>query len=354
MLVIKYICFSLVFIICLGYITVKNDVIAGSNFLSKKLFYQAERTAITSIVEINLDDDSDVEIGIFDQQGLDIINLIDRSSISHIEFMWPSGIWKSRILYNDKGKKFNIIVRNDGGGNVGLMNGNGKVLWRKQSNAQLIINNMDAADLDHDNIPEFYIATNKGLQRLNLRGKFVWQKGDWVYDVEVLDPHHGGKPFIVTAMYNGHIQFRDASGEIAKELRPKVKVRNIEMIDWPSPGHILTSSDSSIMILDLNGNIVFQYKLSPFFSWKKYNIFMIGGTSVKFYRDKEPYLAVIAKLKASSGKSMLCVFSPEGDLVYKELVGVTMGIAAIKNPASANEILLVGDGPGKVFEYNPN
>jgi hypothetical protein len=49
----------------------------------------------------------------------------------------------------------------------------------------------------------------------------------------------------------------------------------------------------------------------------------------------------------------LCVFSPEGELVYKEILHSSRGIAAVSS-SFGTEMLLVGDGPGKVYKYQVN
>jgi hypothetical protein len=50
--------------------------------------------------------------------------------------------------------------------------------------------------------------------------------------------------------------------------------------------------------------------------------------------------------------STLCIFSPEKEIVYQELLNITTGLLAVKLPSSDREILLVGDGPGKGNRYS--
>jgi hypothetical protein len=52
-------------------------------------------------------------------------------------------------------------------------------------------------------------------------------------------------------------------------------------------------------------------------------------------------------------RSILCIFSPDKKLVYKEVLHRTRGLTAIPVDNSTSEILLVGDGAGKVYSYQP-
>jgi len=169
--------------------------------------------------------------------------------------------------------------------------------------------------------------------------------------VEVYDPANNQTPVIITINHDRYIQFWNSEGEVIRNIKLKVTAYNIELIDWPTPGHFLVKSGSSFFILDMDGNTVLEHKLSVFFSLEDYEIFTIRGTTVKFYENQNPYLAVVTKFRSSSGKSMLNIFAPDGKLVYKGLISVTTGVAAVHLPSSKSEVLLVGDGPGKVNSY---
>ena len=103
--------------------------------------------------------------------------------------------------------------------------------------------------------------------------------------------------------------------------------------------------------MDFNGKIVFQYKLEEKDLLGYFRIIDIRGVPVKLYPGKKPYLAVITKFRASSGRAMLSVFSAEGKLVYQELIKSTRGINVINNP-DGSESLLIGDGNKYVWLYS--
>ncbi len=320
----------------------KNKIIIGENFLSKTLFYEAPMTNITSIVIGNIDSHPDSDIGIFDQFGLYVINPESGALKSEIKFNITTGVIEPKIIYTDKDGHFEIMDKSDGR----LIDQTGNIIWTYKNP---VIYSMDAGVRNHDSAVEFFVATGIGLHGLKHDGEELWQKNSGVYDVAVHNPDNGEKPFVITTKDGGHLQFRDFDGNILRDVKPQVKMHDIELINWPNAWNILTRSDSNIIILNFEGKVIFEHKLKNFF--KDYNIFEIRGITVKFYENQNPYLAIVTRFRSSSGKSMLSVFDPEGKLVYKELLNVTTGLTAKRSTSSKNEDLLVGDGPGKVYIY---
>jgi hypothetical protein len=78
----------------------------------------------------------------------------------------------------------------------------------------------------------------------------------------------------------------------------------------------------------------------------------ITGTPVKFIEEQSSYLAVLINYSSQYNQSLICIFSPTGELVYKELLHKTYGILTIKPNYLKNEILLVGNGLGKVYSIS--
>ncbi|MHA2039968.1 MAG: hypothetical protein ACW98X_26450 [Promethearchaeota archaeon] len=333
----------LILVLAIGCKSQANEAMSGADLLSKKLFYNAPMTVITHITHGNLSPQTGNEIGIFGQLGLHILNTKTKEPISKVKFDLPSGIWKPSILYIEEGKIFEIVLRN-GAGYVGLLDQYGQVIWLYESKPNLIVNNMAVGDLNNDKESEFYVATNNGLIKLNNKGEEIWRQGEWAYDVEVYDPGNNELPYLITINHDSIVEFRNSHGTLVRNVKPPIDIYDIETINWPTPGNILTRYGSSLFVLNFEGEVILEYKLNK-------NIFMIRGTTIRLYNEIKPYLAVIAKFKSSSGKSMLCIFSPNGKLVYKELLNVTTGLSAIQTSSSKGEMLLVGNGPGKVYSY---
>ena len=211
---------------------------------------------------------------------------------------------------------------------------------------------MAAGDLNKDGELEFYVATWSGLDQLNSKGQKVWRMGDKVWNVVSLDFSKNSVPLVVTVLDDEHMEFRNFEGKLVKRIKPDVTLEDLEPCDWPSAGNLLTSSRDSIYVLDQNGKTVFRHKLGQIIGITDNEIYRIRGTSVKLFEKQPVYFAVLADFSYRSNRSALCVFSPEGKLVYKEIVPSTTGIAAIPAFASSKaEVLLVGGGPGKVYKY---
>jgi len=229
---------------------------------------------------------------------------------------------------------------------VSVIDQSGKALWSYSSSDG---GGFAVCDADGDGKPEFYVASDHGLVRLDDNGHRVWGTSGSFYEVAAV-PSGVGKELIVTRDSNYSLSFWNADGSAAKggkRVTPADHFCNIRTCNWPAEGHILGCTGGWILVIDHEGNRVLSAPLT------EHAIFEMNGTPVQFDPHKKPYLAVVGRLRAETGLSVLGVFSPEGELVYREVVNITTGIAALPIPRTGREALLVGDGPGKVYKYEP-
>jgi hypothetical protein len=75
------------------------------------------------------------------------------------------------------------------------------------------------------------------------------------------------------------------------------------------------------------------------------------GSPVRFHEGEGLYFAVLGFAGWGSDRSVLCVFSPAKELIYKEILEATTGLCAIPEHDGDREALLVGDGNGTVNIY---
>lgn len=325
----------------------KTGVLKEEVLLSKKLFYEASMTDITRIKEVGLCPPSGSEIAIFGQLSMHIVDRLGTLK-RKVKFEWKYGILSPDIIVKNC-SHFDIIA--SGSFSAGILDQYGKAVWFYKPDDTFSINDAATGDLNRDGELEFYVATDEGLHQLNYAGEKIWEKGESAWRVKVLDLGKNEMPLVVTRLsYKNLLQFRDYEGNLIREIKPEVKIRDLELCDWPSPGHFLTRGGNTIYILDSNGKVVFKHKLGNFFDLTE--IFEIRGVSVKLFKDQKDYFAVVLRLRAGSDRSILCIFSPDGRLVYREVLHCTTGITAIQL-SSKSETLLVGDGPGKVYSYLP-
>jgi hypothetical protein len=301
-------------------------------------------TIITNFTVGNLDDKPDIEIGILDQLSMHVVNPKNGELKGKIRFNgWTSGILRPEIIYTPKKERYYVVARGPVS-DVGLMDNRGNRQWIYKPPPGIIINKMAAGDLNRDGEFEFYVATNKGLSKLNFMGKELWRKGEFACDVEVYETNKSKTSLIAIVNFSGNIQFRTYNGQIINEITPKIKINDLEFIEWPERKNILTRSGSNIIVLNLKGDVIFSYNLDK-------DIFLIRGVVTNFSNSKRKYLAILADFSSSLGQSMLCIFSNEGRLIFKELIKTSSGLASISLPFSNNEALFVGNGPGKVYKY---
>ena len=347
LLFIVLIIFVLDFVSCGSNKPPKKGIIKGEDSLTKTLFCQADMNEITYITQGHLDEHQGLDIGICSFEGMYIVDPSNGSLKSKVEF---SRRWGIEAIHINKGGDSKIALY-DHNGTVGLLGVNGSPLWMHKFSEKENVNSITSGDLDKNGELEFYVATYDGLYQLDTSGKIVWKKSDTAYDVAIFDPGESKDPLVVARcpqpILRGmhYLQFRNYRGELIKEVKPKVDIMGIEFVQWPLQWNMVTRN-RNIYILDLEGNVVLQDKIG-------YAIFDHRATTVRFFEDQSTYLAVIGRLRARYHRAILCIYSPDGKVFYKEIIGKTTGLLAKKSPNSKCETLLVGDGPGMVYEYRP-
>lgn len=320
-------------------------IIKGGEYVNKSIFYSSQMMAIRNLVQQNFDSTPDAELAVFDQQKMHIVDPKNRKVKNIVKFNRDIGVLRPTIIKPHETSKYYILsAEND----FGLMDNFGNQLWQyNQDDENLRINSMVGDDLDSDGNLEFYAATNRGLHKLSFSGEKIWEKSGWIYDVKISKKNDGKPSMIVTVCHDGKIQYRNNNGILIRELKPQIKIYRIEIVDWPNYGNILASSGKNIIIIDSFGKVFLKHKLN-------YHIFSIRGTIIKIGKKGDPFLAVISNFGSSIAKTMLCVFSPKKELIYKELLYKTNGLLAFRDDVLGEECLLVGNGPGQVYKYSFN
>jgi len=342
----------LAFVSCTSPKPPKKEIIKGENLLGKTLFYQADMSEITYITQGQLDKHPGLDIGICSSDAMHIIDSDNGSLKSKVKFEWDGdGVGRPDVIFGNKDGDFNIVVL-DLVGDIGIMDRNGNPLCMFRPELGDMVNNITAGDLDKNGELEFYVATYDGLYQLNASGKKVWKKGNDVYYVNIFDPGRNETPLVVTekphSIFPGiinYLQFRNYKGELIREIKTKIKVMGIEFVQWPQDWHIVTRNNN-FYVLDLEGNVFLKDEIG-------FAIFDHRATTVRFFEDQSPYLAVVGRLRARYHRSILCIYSPDEKVFYKEIIGGATFLLSKKSPQSKCETLLVGDGPGKVYEYKP-
>jgi hypothetical protein len=320
----------------------KERIYTGKGMFKKTLFYYgSDMSGITHLICEELDSELGPDIGIFTSETLRILDL-DGNYKDNIQFRWRSGISEPAIRLKKEGG-FEIIAR--GLSFLGVMDQKGRPMWAYNPEG---FGSMATGDLNQDNLPEYYVAASN-LVQLNEKGEKTWEisKKRLSYNyVEVLESLNGKKPLLVVSDLGDAVQFLDYQGKVIREIISEQRLSDFQILFWMDQALFLTADDNEIFLINLDGKIAFRYKLphcpTP--------IYRRRGVPLRL-SDGKIYLAIVADFSSVTGLSMLCLFSPDKELVYQELIKTTTGILAVKFPSSEGEILLVGSGPGRVYKY---
>jgi len=247
-------------------------------------------------------------------------------------------------------KSFLVLATGGGYSNIGLIDHDGKYLWKHIPSGELPANQMLGGDLNRDGIVELYVAGRRGLHRLDLKGGQLWTFGNHQYTGLGLlrDQEHKSGSIIAKnpdANNGGDFEIVDLNGKMIKRVKSPAKgIISFQVCHWPSTENILAYSGSVIYVVNLKGDVLFKHDLGE-------QIFAIAGTGVKLLAQKPKCLAILAKLRSSTRQSTLLIFSSKGILLHEELLSVSLGINSIRSKDAGSEQLLVGDAQRTVWLY---
>ncbi len=325
-------------------IEAEKKVLVASKTFSKELYYEGEINKIRNIFLGGIDAEEGPDLAVFGLKEMHILNPYSGATKAEIKLQWAAGIYRPELIC-DKPGSYTIISRECLSDAGFLMDKNGKLIWKY---APGLVHSMAAADLNNDGELEYYVATSNGLHQLNSKGKMIWKNEGVFYDVEIYNNNVENIKLAAAINLSKRMQFRDYYGKVIREIQFKDRIYNFghfEFISWTGQNQILSYAGKNFFLFDSNGKLLLKHSL-------KQAMNDIRGAAVKFEQNKGPFLAIIAKFSSSIQQSMLCIFDPNGDLVYKELIGVSMCLLPISLPSSENEALLVGEWPNKIYKYS--
>ena len=335
--------FFFAMIVMLLFITTANCADSKKNnsclTFKKDLFYVSKKlSAITNIVYHKSKEGG--QVFIFGQKRLQVVDFKTKKLIDDIQLDWPTGLLRPDLIFS--GDHYKIASRGPVS-KLGIMNNKGKIEWMFNPGPSVLTNTMCYGDLNNDKENEYYVSTNDGVFQLNKDGKVIWKRERPSRDVELLQL--GKETLIASVGTDRAIDCYDYSGFLKKSIKTNIELYDIELINWQDTSYIVTYSGSNIIILDNNGEKIVSRDLQS-------NIYMLRATMVYLDGTKEPYLTILARLSSTIGKSIFCFISREGDILYKELINVSQGIAIIGDNSLGGKVILVGDGIGTIYKYS--
>jgi len=292
----------------------------------------------------NFDADRGREIAAFGDTGIVLLDPatyavkattpFKHADCSHCVHMHPY------LIADDKGGF--LVATSDG-----LSDGQGRLLWKNEATGfSRTVPVREAGNLQR------FLTFDRG-ERIDLRdldGKVLWSSKLPASDVSTYVNDAGKEmPSAVTCCRGGHsLHVYDAVGAAVKRISLPEGAMNVQALAWPKLGHLLVGSGSHLAVLDSDGREVLRHVIRDT-SFRPYH--GPDGTAVRFRANEEPYLAVMGHGSSGYPRSVLMIFDPKGQLVWKEELPKLRAILAIPNPAGTGEVLLVGGIKG-VFEYS--
>ncbi len=322
----------------------------GEDFIAKGLFYSSgNKKGIVNIDKFPSCPSSAPDIAIFDCYSMHRVDMLTGTLKRKVDF--KNGCVFLPTLYAPSCD--NYIVYNAGGGfsDIETLDRNGNNLWNYKP-PKMQVYQMTAGDLDKDGEVEFYLATNKGLHRLNSKGEKCWERGRLMWNVGIVDfQNHTPSQIVIKPDEYKLLEIYNHAGTFVREVNLEVKISEFKICNWPNSGHLLAINHDNIYTLDLNGKVIFHHKLG--LGLDNHEIYWVNGMPAILKKNIGAYLAVILQFRRKLNKSALCIFSPEGKLVYQETLPGNACLTVVPSAIHINdgEALLVGDGTGNVYRY---
>lgn len=369
-------------------------VIVGADFLSRNQFVTLDQnwTSLNDVMGVG--SISDIAVGELDSQpGLEIAIagiygalIVDQNGTKRSEIRYEFAIKKrkmfiftSEIPESSVGELQVIDVEGDGTceylargslDGAAVFSHHGSRVWSYGAftDEKTYIDDLAPGDLNGDGVLEFVAGWN-ALEAFDRQGKKRWSKpyDSVMFQLEVVDVDGDRKNEIIHS--KGGLTIWDGQGQLIKEVEMPFYLARFQLI--PMPGEekrprILALEDEHVWLVDFEGSVVnkFAAPLSRFTNPRKNppgnldflgsdetDVYKAEGVWVKLKENQPEFLAVVTEF-AGIDRSVFYVYSPEGKLVYHEVLPEgCSSIAVLGQPERNVQELLIG-GTDTVWRYN--
>ncbi len=232
-----------------------------------------------------------------------------------------------------------IMMGGGGFGDVGLLDMNGKLLWNFDPGFMSNPYKMIAADLDNDELTEFYSVGNTGLYKLDIHGKVVWKIDGDMEDISTYSNSMHDIKSLIVLNSDGSFILISSSGKKIKKLDFNSKYLSFATVDINGTSLIVhRSSFDTIRVVNQNNGLFFDY------TYKKLPVYHGPyATSVSF-DGITTYIAILMTSRNTVHKSVISIFSLNGELVYQSILNSGRGLASQFINKTNKQRLLVSDG----------
>ena len=149
---------------------------------------------------------------------------------------------------------------------------------------------------------------------------------------------------------DGRILKQRVSTEPAVKKEPMHVEYNVrgKSLEWNDRQTFIHFSSNDITVSDLTGNTIISTPL------KGYSYILdVQVMELQLAPDEKSYLAIFARLRVTSGHGILLIYSPEGKLVYQEILELSRWrMYSSSMPNSNLEALVIQLGDYYKYYYN--
>lgn len=343
----------------------ETRIVTGDTFLSRSVFFEHPDLKFAGALQVAEESSGHAsKVAIFGRGTVWFVDPLTRR-VQRVLKLEDHGYMSDPLLVDVDGDGVREIAMRGGGfSDVGLIDSTGKLLWKKSGSyaTHSTANSMAVGDLNRDGAMEFYVAATDGLYSFAANGSRKWRVGganDCYWRAELFDSRVASECQIVAKVQRRgryqpqFLEFRDHQGNLLRRVKPAREVGAFRVLEWPIDGRplrILSRYGSALTILDKDCHVVWEYKIP-----RKFGVGMhVNATFVRFSDEEDPYLAVLLGTRAGWSRSILCVFSLDGNLVYQEILDPIIGLLAVRLDGAnvTGDVLLIGEGmKRKVVAY---
>ena len=210
-------------------------------------------------------------------------------------------------------------------------------------------------DLNKDNKLEFYANDFGALYRLDEMGNVIWKIDKntsdsnlrYFNDIGIFTGNGAEPPFLLAVTDRDFVAI-NFDGKIVKRFKSDNKIQNFEIVRWNKEQFILSGYfRKKVIMLDMKGNKIHEFKLKDFPLYHSPT-----AVAVKLKPDENEYLVITANSRSALSLTQLNIISPEGEIIYQEIIKKTDGMMPFYSKEKKSEVLLIGDGSSQVLEYS--
>lgn len=306
------------------------------------------RGFVRSIQTGNFDADSGSEIAVVAQTGVHLFNYSTLKQKAKIEYKKPDGkpLWFGLTPYLISNEdNFSIAMRGGGFGEVGLLDYKGKEIWMFKPG---LFSSPQGMEVDDSKLgsPWFYVLANNKLYKLNKNGEVIWKRHESASYIALIKGRNN-KTSIATADYGSKIiHIWSANGELTLKFTLPFKQDGFDVVHSGEISGFVIKSGNKIAFIDHNGRHRFthSYQGVPIYHGP-------SAALVRFTANQPPVLAIRSTSRSATGKSVLSIFSIDGEHLYEEYMdgGPALGVVHVNN--ERRDRLFIGEGTRKLWGY---